>query len=335
VIRGHAPAALRSRQQDVLNELERRHGAQMNPWNGDAAPFEASRELVEPCLETQQRPKAPPSKWPARVALALIAVAIAAVVVHRCTPEAIPVVAAPVDPWAPYLGRIVHLPGVVVVDVHTDGDKLMITGLRDPLAPDPAGLLAEAGLTPAQVVATWLPFASLAPEFVVLRANRALRPPAGVHLQFTAGILKISGAAPRTWIDPIKNIAPAIAGVEVVDTAELVDTTAAQWPAAVAAVDAARVDFAVNQVEVVDISAARTALAALDRLAEELGRDITVTLVAHRDRPGDRPLQRTRLLAVDAALRGGWRRVQVVFDLGAITADTAPPGREVSLHVAN
>lgn len=194
-------------------------------------------------------------------------------------------------------------PGLVVVATPRDGDHLTLTGLRDPLAPDPAALLQ--GLPADLLTATWRPYAALEPVFVAARATRALHPPDGVQLLVDAGRLRITGAAPHAWIAEARRIAPAIAGVESLDLA-LTDTTEAQWPAAVAAVDAARVDFAVNHAEISDDTAARAALADLDRLADELARDVTVTLVAHRDAPAtalDRTLQRARLLAVDAALR--------------------------------
>ena len=74
-------------------------------------------------------------------------------------------------------------PGIVVVSAGRQGGRFVVSGLRDPLARDPAALLAPSNLASDDVAGRWELYQALHPTLVIARARQLLAPPAGVSLQ--------------------------------------------------------------------------------------------------------------------------------------------------------
>jgi OOP family OmpA-OmpF porin len=104
-------------------------------------------------------------------------------------------------------------PGLVVLSAGRQSGKFFVAGLRDPLALDPATLLASSGVNPDSIDSRWEPYQALQPSFVMARATDLLRPPDGVTFSYRDGLLIARGQAPARWIADSERIAPAIAGV--------------------------------------------------------------------------------------------------------------------------
>jgi OOP family OmpA-OmpF porin len=119
--------------------------------------------------------------------------------------------------WNSYIERLRAEPGILVYGTERRGGKFFVSGLRDPLAQDPARLVSLSSLSPSSVEARWEPFESLDPKFVVARARNLLRPPPGVALAFRDGVLSASGPAPVLWIVESERLAPALPGVRRFD----------------------------------------------------------------------------------------------------------------------
>ena len=131
--------------------------------------------------------------------------------------------------WADYLERLRAQPGIVITEAGKRDGKFVVSGLRDPLAVDPQAVLREAGVNPAWVVASWLPYQSLDPQMVLKRLDATLKPPPTVTLEIAGNRIVARGSAPRAWIEEARAIAqslPAgapsfdIAGVANADEAE-------------------------------------------------------------------------------------------------------------------
>jgi outer membrane protein OmpA-like peptidoglycan-associated protein len=131
--------------------------------------------------------------------------------------------------WAGYLDRLRAQPGIVITEAGKRDGKFVVSGLRDPLAVDPQAVLREAGVNPAWVVASWLPYQSLDPQMVLKRLDATLKPPPTVTLEIARNGIVARGSAPRAWIEEARAIAqslPAgapsfdIAGVTNADEAE-------------------------------------------------------------------------------------------------------------------
>ncbi|MEL7352834.1 MAG: hypothetical protein AAF171_27310, partial [Cyanobacteria bacterium P01_A01_bin.116] len=97
-----------------------------------------------------------------------------------------------------------------------------LRGLRDPLAADPAELLAATSLSPQQVSMSWEPYASLAPLFLEARLTALLNPPTTVSLSVDdSQVLHLVGAASADWIRVAKRLSPQLYGLTELDTRHL------------------------------------------------------------------------------------------------------------------
>jgi OOP family OmpA-OmpF porin len=311
VIRGNPPQELKA---VFAGAIEKIHGDQaraLEAFEGDASPFERSRPALESCLKVQRQAAAAKTRGaPTRaatalkIALAVVLLGVGLLVVFSARRN---------RRWNDYLARVGALPGVVVASSERRGGKLYVNGLRDPLASDPAAMLAPARLGPEDVVATWRPYYALDPEIVLARARRVLEPPATATLALRGGALVASGAAPHGWISAARSQARVIPGVARFEDRELADAELAELDAARRAVEARLFLFAPGSAE---LSASETAkvdpaaadLARLAAAATAAGRPSRVEVVGRGDSEGtegiNQPLSRQRAERVVAALRG-------------------------------
>jgi OOP family OmpA-OmpF porin len=101
------------------------------------------------------------------------------------------------------------------------GARFFIAGLRDPLAADPAALLRQTPIDPADVESQWKPYHALEAAFVQARAARVLEPPATVKLKVENGVLAASGLAAQQWIENARQLARALPGITRFDESGL------------------------------------------------------------------------------------------------------------------
>jgi outer membrane protein OmpA-like peptidoglycan-associated protein len=205
VVRGSAPYSVRALFQSALESVHLQFGAELEGFSGDSAGFERARAILETCLVTQFRsPERRGSYLRWAVVALLVAVTLAAwgLVTIRDRRR-----------WSAYLEQLRAEPGIVVLANERRDGRFFVGGLRDPLARDPATLVASTGLDPRSIESRWEPYQGLHPPFVTARARDLLRPPATVTLAYDNGVLTASGVAPERWIVESERIAPAIAGV--------------------------------------------------------------------------------------------------------------------------
>ena len=74
--------------------------------------------------------------------------------------------------------------------------KWQVSGLRDPLAADPAVVLSQSGLNSKRVVGHWESYQALDPAIVLRRLAASLNPPPSVSLSVNGGTVKVTGSAP-------------------------------------------------------------------------------------------------------------------------------------------
>jgi outer membrane protein OmpA-like peptidoglycan-associated protein len=205
VVRGSVPYEVRTLFQHALESVHLQLGAELEAFTGDSAAFERARPILDTCLVTQfRRPERAGSyrRWVVAAAVVLLVVGVWAVLTVRDRRR-----------WAAYLDRLRAEPGIVVLASERRQGKYFVAGLRDPLARDPATLVATSGLGPESVESRWEPYQGLYPSFVIARARDLLRPPSTVALAYDNGVLTASGPAPARWIVDSERMAPAIAGV--------------------------------------------------------------------------------------------------------------------------
>ena len=280
VIRGSAPRELRRELQLALETIHLQFGDLLSTFSGDASALDGTRPALEGCLQLQYRAEERTPRT--RLAWLFIALAGAALVVWFW-------LGARADArWQRYLNALRAEPGLVVVSSDRRGGRYVVSGLQDPLARDPASLLASAGLSPDQVVGEWAPYQALDPRLIVIRARELLRPPGGVDLVLNQGVLSATGSPPLPWVAEAQRLAPFIAGVRSFDGA---GALAAARDAAVAGLEAESVLFAKGAARPAAgsedvLSRLVIHLRQLDAVASALGTRIKVEVIGHTDADG-------------------------------------------------
>jgi hypothetical protein len=301
VVRGTAPPALRATMQQTLEGVHAQYADLLQAFDGDAGRFEGTRPLLETCVQQQYRSREARGHVPPRIkviaAALLLALGVWMFFALRARSR-----------WNGYVDALRREPGLVVVSTGRAGGKYVVTGLRDPLARDPALLLPPHRLGPDAVDGRWELYQALHPAIVLARARQLLAPPDGVTLQFGNGLLVASGAAPIEWIESTVRIAALIPGVTRFDASPAVD---AVLQALTAAIEAAapmfvkgETTFAPGGEETVRQQMVR--LASLDALGRAASRRFGLELVGEADADGpahlNLPLSEHRAARVSSLL---------------------------------
>lgn len=211
VVRGTPPETLPLKLQTTLETIHLQWCDPLTSFDGNAAPFEATRPLLDECIETvlatDKRAKA--ATGLVRYAWVIPVLLIVAGVVWWMTRGT--------RQWSAALARLDTEPGIAVIRSERSGGKWRITGMRDPLAVSPSLIMASRGVDTNDVVAHWEPYISTEPSIVLARARHVLAPPGGVTLSLKHDTLVATGRAPAFWIVKAEGLAPALAGVGAVD----------------------------------------------------------------------------------------------------------------------
>jgi OOP family OmpA-OmpF porin len=214
VIRGNPPLDLQNILKDALEEIHFRHRDAMVAFEGDAAPFEDTRFILEDCLAAQfKQEKQKPAylMWGAAALIVLLlgGWSLSSYLGYRR--------------WSQYVTGLRNQAGVVIKAVDKKDGKYHIFGLKDPLAPNPATALQTFGLKQDQVIFHWEPYFSLLPEYAHQRLQTALTPPGTVRLEFKDGALHARGAALHRWIEASRSRVSSLPWINEYDDSELLD----------------------------------------------------------------------------------------------------------------
>ena len=304
VVRGEAPDSLLPQLQDTLETIHLQLAGALADFDGDTTRFAPAEPLLEECLATvvatdRERDGRRRVAWmPWALAALLLAVVLGGLALRARLR------------WDRAVARLRSEPGIVLTQAERDGGRWRFAGLRDPLARDPAVLLA--GLVDTgRVEQRWEPYLSLRPELVLARARRSLVPPAGVKLALTGDTLRATGSAPLDWVASVGRRAVLVPGVSALDLSGV----ASEMPAALTRlkreIEAERVLFDVGSAAL-GVTGRRTTARVAERFgriqarAVALGTTARLELVGRTDPTGsdaaNQALSQDRAEAVLAAL---------------------------------
>jgi outer membrane protein OmpA-like peptidoglycan-associated protein len=345
VVRGQAPDSLLERLQDTLETVHSQFAGALADFDGDAAAFEPARPLLEECLTTvvatdQTSERRGRMAWlPWAVAGVLLVAVIGGLLIrsHRR--------------WTRAVSALESQPGIVLTRAERGGGRWRFTGLRDPLARDPAAVLAAAAVDSTDIEQRWEPYISLQPAMVLARARRNLAPPPGVVLALADDTLRLEGAAPLPWVIAARR-ASLPAGVAVLDLGGVTPEIPADLAQLIRQIEGDRVLFAVGSAALggearAVIGRVAASLQRLDAGVALIGARATLELIGRTDPTGsdsaNQTLSRERAETVVAALaaRGvptGSARVSGVATSRPLTAgspeERARINRSVSFGVS-
>jgi OOP family OmpA-OmpF porin len=298
VIRGRPPRQLAELVRETRARVSLALRGEVAAFVSDVTPFERARPTLEACLHEGRR--APPR----RAHLILLALGAACLLLlgwhlARATSQR----HEQARTLMAYQSALGAQPGIVVSSIERRHGRYRVTGFRDPLAVDPAVVVAQRGYPRADLAFT--PFQSLDPPIVEQRARRGLRPPEGARIALTDGVLRLWGQAPRDWIERARALGPLVAGVQAVDAAELRSTEQlAALRSLALAIESVDLGFARGSSRLPRsqhraMAAAAELLRRLHELSSQVHLTSCVTVVGHSDNTGG--VLRSRALAAERA----------------------------------
>ncbi len=160
-VSGTAPTELKGVFRNAIEQIHATLYAELDSFKqGDVAVFDPARPFLEACLLGQSSPdrrRVPVIAWVAAAALIVLVIAF---FWNRAHEQA---------RWDHYFADLKHQPGIVVTAIEKRDGAWLVSGLKDPKAPDPVALTRKDGLDPAGVKYQWEPFLSLNTAFAVDR----------------------------------------------------------------------------------------------------------------------------------------------------------------------
>ncbi len=260
VIRGTPPPELRERLRSNLAEIHHACANALASFTGATETLTASRPMLAACL--LQEAHAPQSRRPAAAyAVTLLALLGVGIWIFLAWQDSARLEAL--------RERLQAEPGVVVLEGGGWADE-RLSLLRDPVAAEPAEIVAAHGLDAAEVPLRVTPYLSLDPEIVLRRARETLAPPASVSLALDQGTLRVGGSAPPRWIARLRDQARTVPGVGRLDEDEL--RASRPWGAAQAAIEQTVIRFDPGAVQSSSLGPSTLAVLAeqIDNVVREL-----------------------------------------------------------------
>lgn len=285
VIRGHAPESYRVAMKEALENIQQHYSAALARFEGDAGPFRAAGDQLTHLLEAQFKNRGEAGHRKPRAALIAAAVVLALI--------AIPVgySAYLLWEWSRFLNVLRSEPGIVVMSYAREGGRYHIQGFRDPLAANPAELLARAGIDPKIANLELKPFYSLDDAIVLKRVNSLLHPPSSVTLTEKDGALRAEGIATPQFIARLEERGPWIAGVSAVDDSRLQNTELVELNRLRSSLESTALLFPIGRADLESgqentLASAQNNIRALLSQAERLNGKLAIDVVGHTDITG-------------------------------------------------
>ncbi len=286
VIRGNAPQELRATLQKTQEQIHLEFARELEAFEGDAAPFEAARPLLEACLQSQyehdRQGREKKLFTPLRVVLAILLIVFLVWGFFYARSR---------WRWGNYLARLKAEPGIVITNAERQWGNYAIAGLRDPMSADPLTLLREEKIDPSDVESHWEPYHSLTPEFVLHRAQALLNPPPSVTFKVENNTLYATGSAPHQWIVETRRLVRVIPGLDRFDESNLVDTNLSEALKVKSRIESRVIRFVLDTTVLMsgqsgELESLSKDIKELYNLAPAAGKRVQVEIIGHTDQLG-------------------------------------------------
>ncbi len=350
VIRGVPPRSLRGQLSAILERVHFRYGDAIRAYTGDTASVADIEGELEKCLRFQALQKKDSERRRVSVPMMLLMMALVGLILYLG-----------ISRWmhSQALNRLIDTiqatPGIYLSESLREDNRIILRGLRDPLAPPISELATAAGIAPENVDAQMGAYQSLEPEIVATRVAGIFGNPPGVAFGVRDGYLVVTGPLTQELRDEIRTRAPLLAGVHAVR----LEADGAEPEQAISERDLAR-DKLVADLDALDgrrfyfssgttlrtedgdrLAAHARALQALSIAATSLGARLRIAVTGSADGSGDpaanRRLARDRAtVAADVLSAAGIAPATIVIRAAPAPEDSAatdPELRRVTIAV--
>jgi outer membrane protein OmpA-like peptidoglycan-associated protein len=196
VIRGIAPLSLRKNMSQLLEEMHGNYGELLEKFEGDNTELQHCLPLLENTLQSEVKPSAAPRLHSPKLFIIFALILLFASIWGYSS-------FSYQQRLSNYINALRDTPGIVVYSTEKKDGKLVIHGLRDPLAEVPQEIALRFELD--DVVFKEKSYHDLNRIFVEKRLEMWLNPPKTVEMSLKGGILHLRGYAEQTWIDKTIN----------------------------------------------------------------------------------------------------------------------------------
>ena len=282
VIRGNPPESLHAVLRESLTHIHDQFRSPLEEFQGDSANLGDLVTPLESCLRQQERPRETQlSRWLWVTPLVLLFVTGGWMIwrtIDRARVDA-------------YVQRLREEPGIVVASAEFRDGKWQVSGLRDPLATDPAVVLSRSGVSSKRVVGHWESYQALDPAIVIRRLAASLNTPSSVSLSVNGDTVRVTGSAPQYWVDGARALVAALpAGSPKVDFSALADVQDPEFVRLRDAIQGHVIGFDSNADRPArgqDVDEVADEFGQLMRVANRLGFSVRMMISGHADANGN------------------------------------------------
>lgn len=289
-VRGLIPSDLQISLREQLEDLHRLYGSKLETYDGNTDQFPDTYEQLEKCLLSEKKDevgKAEEKKkipWPAIIAISILVLAPLLWWLFNKVEQ---------NKWDNIVNQLQAESGIIVLDHYKKSGSYVVNGLRDPLAKDPAQVVASTEEFDRNIEWRMQSYFSNETDIVKRRLNKVLNPPDGVTVGFHNANLVIKGKAKSSWIASLSNKLPYVLGVNSVDTSQLqeIENIDLKIQQLVGIIESVEVEFASNSSEIdfnqhEKLNQMLVSISELQNYLNKAGRTFKIGVLGFADRSG-------------------------------------------------
>ena len=289
-VRGLIPSDLQVSLREQLEDLHRLYSSKLESYNGNAEQFPPTHEQLEKCLLSEKRDEGVASDQGKKVpwlAIGVVSLLLLAPMLWWLFNK------IEQNKWDNVVNQLQAESGIIILDHHKQAGTYVVNGLLDPLAKDPAEVVAATEMHDQAIQWQMQSYYSNEINIVKQRLNKVLNPPAGVTVDYHNASLVIKGKAEPEWIASLSSKLPYVMGVDSVDTSQLleIENIDVKIQQLVGFIEGIEVDFAANSSEIssnylATIEKMRVSIRELERYVNKINRSFKIGVLGFADRSG-------------------------------------------------
>ena len=215
VLRGMPPRQLREELQGLLQRIEDQYSGPLYSFRGNKTGFDGLDSILATALQSEFKPADNNSKKTADKKISPLLVGLGILVAVGLAFLLYKAISSHYETRRieTLVSTLQSAPGIAIINSEKSEGVWRISGLRDPLAHEPAHYAAQLSLQDFPINYSMTPYQSLESGFVIERARRQLRVPVSVTLNLKNGVLYATGTADAEWKKTAQNAHILPAGI--------------------------------------------------------------------------------------------------------------------------